>query len=389
LFHVIIKKIRRIEAMKKSIHFFVLCLFCIVGLLFLQSCKEPPKKEVLPKPVKAIRIGDVERLSQRAFPGRAEAEQEATLSFRVSGQMLKRNVNMGDKVEKGKVLAQLDPADFKNVLNVARGGLAKAEAALEDAAADYARATSVQDEDAGAISQQYVDRTKAARSVAQAARDSAGSAVKIAQDRLDYAMLKAPFSGEIVATYAEAFETVVAKQPIMRLLDQGSIEFKVDVPESLIGYANQVVSAEVRFDIKPDIPIAATIKEVGREASQGTRTYPVTLLLQSTDKFEVLPGMAGKAFIRARPPEDAPQMGTVIPAAALFSGGEENQSFVWIIADNTLQQRQVTVGLPSDYGVRVKSGLNPGDWIVIAGVHSLSEGQPVRVIDATASKETP
>jgi multidrug efflux pump subunit AcrA (membrane-fusion protein) len=82
-------------------------------------------------------------------------------------------------------------------------------------------------------------------------------------------------------------------------------------------------------------------------------------------------------------------MGTVIPAAALFSGGEENQSFVWIIADNTLQQRQVTVGLPSDYGVRVKSGLNPGDWIVIAGVHSLSEGQPVRVIDATASKETP
>lgn len=81
-------------------------------------------------------------------------------------------------------------------------------------------------------------------------------------------------------------------------------------------------------------------------------------------------------------------MGTEIPAAALFSSGDKNQNFVWIIADGKLQKRQVTVGLPSDYGVHVKGGLNTGEWIVVAGVHSLREGQSVRVLDVTASKDT-
>lgn len=375
--------------MKKSINVYVPYLICITALLFLQSCKEPPAKEPPPKPVRAMRIGDPENLSQRAFPGRAEAAQEATLSFRVSGQLLTRAVNVGDKVKKDAVLAQLDPADFRNAWSVARGELAKAEAALEDAAADYARAINVQKEDPGAISQQAVDRAKAARSVMLASRDSAQAAVDLAQDRLNYTLLKAPFSGEVVATYVEAFETVVAKQPVIRLLNRDTIEFKIDVPETLIGYSGQVASANVRFDVQPDILIPAIVKEVGREASRGTRTYPVTLKLQPTDKFEVLPGMAGSASIQVKPSGDAAEMGTEIPAAALFSGEDKKQSFVWIVADNTLQKRQVTVGLPSDFGVRIKSGLSRGEWIVVAGVHSLREGQSVRVIDITTSKETP
>jgi RND family efflux transporter MFP subunit len=374
--------------MKKSIPFCVPTLLCIAMLLFLQSCSEPPVKEPLAKPVRAIRIGDLERLSKRAFPGRAEAAQEATLSFRVNGQLLTRPVDVGDKIKKGSMLAQLDPADYRNAWRVARGELAKAEAALEDATADYARAISVQKEDPGAISQQAVDRAKATRSVMQAATDGARSAVNLAQDRLGYTSLKAPFSGEVVATYVEAFETVIAKQPVIRLVNRDTIEFKIDVPETLIGYSRQVVSATVRFDVQPDIPIAATIKEIGREASRSTRTYPVTLKLQPTDKFEILPGMAGSASIQAKLPEDAAQMGTEIPAAALFSSGDKNQNFVWIIADGKLQKRQVTVGLPSDYGVHVKGGLNTGEWIVVAGVHSLREGQSVRVLDVTASKDT-
>jgi len=368
------------------------CVPYLLGLfvlLFLQACSEPPEKEKPVKLVKAIQAGDYGLQSQRAFPGRAEAAQEATLSFRVSGQLETRPVNAGDKVAEGTVLATLDSADFKNALNAARGELAKAQAAVEDTDADYTRVLNVQREDPGAISQKSVDRAKAARSVARASTDSARSAVKLAQDRLGYTVLKAPFDGEVVAAYVEANETLVAKQPVVRVLNQKSIEFKIDVPESLIGYARQVTSADVRFDIQPDIDIPATIKEVGREAKQGTRTYPVTLLLQATDKFEILPGMAGKAFIQAELPEKAVETGIEIPATAFFSEGDKSQSFVWVVVENKLQKRQVEVGLPSDYGVRVQSGLQPGELIVVAGVNSLSEGQSVRVIDAVEKRETP
>jgi len=364
-------------------------LLCVLMLLVLSGCGEAPEKEKPAKLVKAVRIGDLDLLSQRAFPGRAEAAQEATLSFRVSGQLETRPVAVGDKVAEGTVLGTLDSADLRNALNFARGEMAKAQAAREDTEADYARVLKVQKEDPGAISQKSVDRAKAAKSAARASTDSARSAVSLAQDRLSYAVLKAPFSGEIVATYVEAHETLVAKQPVVRLLNQGVIEFKVDVPESLIGYARQVTSATVRFDIQPDVDIQATIKEVSREASSGTRTYPVTLALQATDKFEVLPGMAGKAFIQAELPESAVETGIEIPAPAFFSEGDKSKSFVWVVVDNKLQKRQVEVGLPSDYGVRIQSGLQPGELIVVAGVHSLSEGQSVRVIDATEKRDAP
>ena len=120
---------------------FAYCVPCLLGLmlLLLPACSEPPEKEKPAKLVKAVRIGDFDLLSQRAFPGRAEAEQEATLSFRVSGQLETRPVDVGNTVAEGTVLATLDSADFKNALNVARGEQAKAHAALEDTSADYAR----------------------------------------------------------------------------------------------------------------------------------------------------------------------------------------------------------------------------------------------------------
>lgn len=372
--------------MNKLLQLLFCSITCLVVSGFVLSCSKPQVKEPPPKLVKAVRIGDPENLSQRAFPGRAKAAEEAVLSFRVNGQLISRQVKVGDSVEKGALLASIDPADYQNALDVVRGELAKATAALADAEANYTRSLNVRREDAGAISQQAIDRTKALAEMSRAARDSAQSAVNLAQDRLEYASLKAPFSGEIVAVYVEAHESVLPKQPVLKLLNRSAIEFKIDVPETLIGYANQVESAHVRFDVKPDTNIEATIKEVGREASRGTRTYPVTLLLEPTDKFELLPGMAGKAFIQARPLKGDPNLGIQIPAAALFSHGDKDLSFVWIVNDSKLERRQVTVGMPSDHGIRITSGLNKGESVVVAGATTLSEGQAVRIMNPKLNK---
>ncbi len=212
------------------------------------------------------------------------------------------------------------------------------------------------------------------------------AAVKLAEDRLGYTQLTAPFDGEVVNIFTQEHEVVIAKQPISKIVNRSKIEFSINVPEQLIGYANRVVSTIVRFDVQPDTPITATVKEIGREASTGTRTYPVTLILEKTSDFEILPGMAGNVTISSQLPETAIQSGLEIPATAVFSKGDKANSFVWLVVDGKTQQQAINIGLPTAYGVLIKSGLKSGDQIIVAGVNSLTESQAVAPLPASRNK---
>jgi RND family efflux transporter MFP subunit len=209
------------------------------------------------------------------------------------------------------------------------------------------------------------------------------SAVKIAQDKVNYTSLQAPFSGEVVATYVENFETVLPKQPVLRLLDPSSIEFVINVPENLISHAAHVREVSVSFEALPGVDVPATIKEIGREASSATRTYPVTLLMTQPEGAEILPGMAGTASVNALLPAAARDSGINIPATAVFSQDDPKKSYVWIIdpTSKALVSREVETGNLTETGLLIRSGLKPGDWLVTKGVHSITEGQLVRILD--------
>ncbi|MGI9249154.1 MAG: efflux RND transporter periplasmic adaptor subunit, partial [Woeseiaceae bacterium] len=255
-----------------------------------------------------------------------------------------------------------------------------AQATFRRADADYNRLRSAQQEDAGATSQRAVDLALAARDAARAGVSSAEATTQTARDRLSYTSLAAPFDGEVVETYVENFETVVALQPILRLLDSSSIEMTLAIPENLIGYADFVTNISVTFDALPGVEIPATISEIGSEASQATHTYPLTIAMDQPDGAEVLPGMAGQAAIQADLPETA-ETGVHVPPTALFAGTNTEQSYVWIIANDVVTRREVQLGELTTTGVLVTGGLNPGDLIVAAGVSVLNEGQSVTVID--------
>ncbi|NMP15332.1 efflux RND transporter periplasmic adaptor subunit [Thalassotalea sp. Y01] len=355
----------------------------IIGLLFLVGCEQPLEKKRVIKKVKAVQIGALSGLEKRAFPGKAKAVDEATLSFRVSGQVETLIVKSGDMVKKGDVMATLDATDYQNSVRVAQGLLAEATAANQDAARNYRRLLEIQEKEPGVISQSMVDKAQAEDAITYAAKNSAEASLQLAMDQLSYAQLLAPFDGEVVATYAEAFETIIAKQGILRLINRNSMEFEFEVPERLIGYASMVEEARVVFDVNPDASFAATVVEVGREASRSTRTYPVTLNLEDNNAIEVLPGMAGKAYIKATLPEESVYTGIDIPATALFSIGDMEQSYVWVVNEGVLEKREVEVLRPTDFGIKVARGINQGEWIVVAGVNSLSENQQVRIMDAT------
>jgi len=353
-------------------------------LLIIAGCAEeaPPPP---PKPVKALQISDPGGLSEGSFPGLAAAAQEANMSFRVSGPLIELPVKVGDQVSAGTVVARIDPNDFQVMLKNAESVLAAAQAAARRADADYDRLKGAQDEDPGATSQRAVDLALSTRDAGRAGVSSAEATAQTARDRLSYTNLAAPFDGEVVETYVENFETVVALQPILRLVNSSSVEMTLAIPENLIGYADFVTNITVTFDALPGVEVPATIYEIGGEASQATRTYPLTIAMEQPGGAEILPGMAGQAKIQAQLPE-AVDTGLHVPPTALFAGTDTERSYVWVIENDAVTRREVQTGNLTTNGVLITEGLNPGDLIVAAGVSALVDGQSVRIIEVGAAQ---
>jgi RND family efflux transporter MFP subunit len=214
--------------------------------------------------------------------------------------------------------------------------------------------------------------------------------VDAAKDQLDYTNLRAPFDGTVVAKYAENYEDVKAKQPIVRLVDASQIEMIVNIPETMISYVDDVDEVIVTFDTFPNLEIPANIKEVGKEASQTTRTYPVTLIMDQPKDTKILPGMAGKVKAKGESQKKIEKQEFEIPVTAVFSPDDSGRSYVWVIDESSkkAQKREVKTGMLTDFGVKVIDGLKPGEWVATAGVHYLREGQQVKIL-AGQSKEVP
>ncbi len=398
--------------------------------IFLVGCQQSVEKPEPVRPVRTVRVGDLQAISGREFPGRAEAKDDVELSFQVAGPLISLPVDVGTEVKKGDVIAAIDPVDFETMLANAEGSLAKAKAnllamergarpeeieqlkaALESAEAAYEVALAEYERDAelvksNAASQFEVDVSKARRDQTAAAVKSAKeslnigmtgarpediqaqkaeiqaleASVKAAKNQLGYATLKAPFDGEVAAVYVDNFQTVQAKMAIARLLDLSAIEITVQIPESLIGLIPQVKSVICRFDAIKDKEFTGVVTKIGREASQTTRTYPVTVEIDQPEETEILPGMA--AMVRNQPMENETNAVTqlIVPPAAVFTGTDESETYVWVVdANNKVTQRTVRTGKLTPVGLGIEEGLESGEVVVISGVNSLREGQEVKV----------
>jgi RND family efflux transporter MFP subunit len=320
-------------------------------------------------------------LGQAWFPGRAKAHQQVELSFRVSGPLVARPVNVGDRVKKGQLVARIDPRDFEVDVRNVRGRLERAKATMIRAKSDFRRVSNIMREDPGAVSEALLDQKRGDYDAAVAEVRSLEAELDSAKDQLRYTYLKAPFDGTVVATYIESFEDVRAKQRIVRILDSDLIEVIIDIPESMISLSPYVKNLFVEFDAFPGRHVPAKIYEIGTEASQTTRTYPVTLIMEQPKDFTILPGMAAKATGEAHPPEEVMTQGFIIPVSSVFTSSEK-LTYVWVVDEQTMtvKRREVKTGEMRDQGIEIVNGLIKGEWVVTAGVNTLQEGQQASIL---------
>ena len=349
----------------------------VLTLSLLTACGEEEEvaKEVV-RPVRAIQVADAERLHQSWFSGRAKATQEINLSFRVSGQLIERPVDIGTEVDEGQVVARIDPSTFQADLDQIDANVARARATLKNAEAQLQRQTILTEK--GHQAEAALDQYIAAESEARAAVAAQQATSRRARLDLEFTTLKAPFAGTVVQTYVENFQDVREKQPIIRLVDDSRIEMEVNIPESLIYVIPEVTNVVAIFDAFPDLVVPAEIKEIGTEASETTRTYPVTLIMDQPRDAKILPGMAGRASGKGT--EDTTDQ-IVVPSSSIFSAEDASKSFVWVIDEgsNTVSRREVSVGSLDNRGIKVVAGLSAGEWIAISGVNRLRDGQAVLI----------
>lgn len=350
----------------------------LAGLL-LGGCGQPPAEtEEAVRPVYVYTVPDPAQERVRAFAGTARPALETEISFRVGGEIVDVLIKPGESVRSGDVLARLDSSDYVLQLRQAEAQREQAAALVKQASAQYARVRELYESQN--TSKSDLDQARAAAESYQAQLKAAEKAVELSRLQLKYCTLRAPFDGQVAAKMAELRQTVGAGQTVATLTSGRTMEMVVGIPDTLINRVKLGDPATVAFDSIPGRIFTAEVTEVGVE-NTGKSTYPVRLTIQEQDE-RIRAGMAGEAAIAFAAVGDG--MANV-PSVSVVSEARD-EYFVWVVdpESSRVQKREVVPGALTSSGLQIKSGLAVGEQIVTRGVHKLTAGTQVRVLETGA-----
>ncbi|SDH09153.1 efflux RND transporter periplasmic adaptor subunit [Pseudomonas abietaniphila] len=346
-----------------------LSLMVLSGLM-LGACskEEPPPEPVRPVLYMEVKAQATENLGR--FAGNIAARYESTLGFRVSGRIASRSVDVGSEVEKGQLLATLDPTDLQNQLRSSQGDLARVEAQYINAQANARRQQELFDRGVGA--QAALDVAVTDLKTTQSSFNQAKASVQQAQDQLSYSELRTDHAAVVTEWKAEAGQVVSAGQQVVTLARPDIKEAVIDLPAPLAEQLPQDVVFKVASQLEPDINTTATLRELEPQAEASTRTRRARLTLADTPAAFRLGTAISVTLSSAIEPR------IELPANALQEVDGKTQVWIVDMQNQTVSPHPVNVLSRGD-DTLVVSGVKGGERVVTAGVNSLKPGQKVKV----------
>ena len=342
-------------------------------LVTLGSCKkeEVVAVEPAPRPIKIFRLqGDLGE-TRPDYPGRIKAVKVVELA--VDGRIIDWNVEEGQRVKRNQILARLDPRDYRAKVeaSVARVRLAEAE---------YRRESKLFASGSG--TQRDLD-------VATRSRDVSRADLRIAQKALEDTKLRALFDGVIARKLVTDYRNVAAREPVLLLQDESTMEVIVDVPErDLAGSRTDVDLDEWNEKAKPVVELSSLpgrqfpvkLTELATAADPNTRTFRATFSMAKPEGVSVLAGMTARLLLTGLTTTKSDEV--LLPVGAVIADSEANP-FVWLVDEEsmTVSKQPVEAGPVTGGRIVIKGGLESGEAVAMSGVHLLAEGMAVTELE--------
>lgn len=349
-----------------------LLVLSLLATLVLTGCSQEEPQALGVRPV-MVAQPLLTGTAIEAFAGEVRARLEPELAFRISGKVIARRVETGSRVQAEQILAELDPQDVGLHLQAMQAQVAAAQANLELVRAERDRYQQLLDKQM--VSRSNFDSAHNQFKNGQARLKQAQAELEAAKNQTQYAQLRAPYAGVITRANVEAGQVVAAGQTVFVLAVDGEREVSFSIPEHIIDRFVLGQPVEVELWSQSNQRLTGEVRELAPAADPRSRTYAARVALHSSVSAAEL-GQSARVYVNA---DTLAQL--AVPLSAV--NAEHNQAYVWVVdlATQTIARRDVQTGAYTQTTVPIISGLQVDDWIVVAGVHLLQEGQQVRAVD--------
>ncbi len=350
--------------------------FGIVGLIvavcLLAGCKQEAASPPQLTRVRVVTAHLTDFAPTVTFTGEIAAQVQNDLSFRVTGKIRDRLVDIGDHVTADQVLARLDPEEQQADVQAAAAAVQSAEALSRQTTATFERAKNLLH--TGTTTRREYDQAEANQRSAEAQLEQARSQLANARDQLAFTELRAGVDGIIVARSAEAGQVVAQAQPVYTLAQDGPRDAVFNVQEWAL--ANVVLDKGLTVSLvsNPSVTTRGTVRLTSPAVDASTMTIAVRFGLAETPAT-MIPG----ALVNGRAPIK-PQRVFLLPWEAVFEA--DAKPAVWVVdkRGGTVALKPVVIDRYSREAIAVTGGIADGDTVVVAGGQMLHPGQKVEVV---------
>jgi RND family efflux transporter MFP subunit len=342
--------------------------------------------------------------------GYVVARHSSDVGVKTGGRIARLRFEEGTRVRRGEVMAEIEHADIDAQLEASRRAVAEAEAQLTQAVAgrdedvrNVARQRALAKDgittDALLTGAESTAAVSAARvTSAEAAIASSRARVKVTEEAIENAFVRAPFDGVVIKKRAEMGETVspfgVAGQAsreggaIATIADLAELEVQTEVSENSVAKLRSAMPAEVKLQAYPDQAYKGRLRQIFPSADRAKAIVEVRVTILNADEH-VKPEMTASVTFQENrangvgpgsDPGPDPGLKTpivVIPKRTIIEQG--GQSFVWVVTGGTAIRRPVTLGRDRLDQVEVRTGVVPGDALILNPPQALTDRGPVRV----------
>jgi len=353
----------------------------VLAAFFLFACTAKVQEEgsgEVARGAAPVKVTDVKRqqISEKIYyTGLIEAREKIIITPEVSGKIAKINVEEGDRVQKGDVLAELDTRTVRLQLQQAEAGMAVAQANYNDAQRNMERMERLRDENA--VSEQQYEKVRLAFESAEAQLKQSKAALDLAEHSLDVSIMTAPFSGVIASKNAEVGDIInpmmgggySTASGVLTLVDFSVVKINVQVSLEDVVRIKKGQKASLIVTTYPDKVFPGKVTVVNMAADPANKKFGVEVQAQNPELL-LRPNIFGEVVLEVSTHEDA----LVVPQSAVVEG-----SYVFVAENGRAVKKKIVIGLQNTNLLEVLQGLDEGESVIVEGNYGLEDGAEIEV----------